>query len=68
MVLSEYRKRAGLKQSDVASILNIHQSAVSQWETGECSPSINLILPLAGIYKCSAEEILQAAKKQPLLR
>lgn len=38
MRLKELRIKAGLSQSDLAKKLNVHQTAVSQWETGKKRP------------------------------
>lgn len=51
------RKRAGLRQEDLAEILDVHQSTVSKWERGYL-PSVSDLLAAARAVGASAWEIL----------
>lgn len=62
MGIKTLRQKANLKQSDVASFLGVTQSAVSQWESGECQPLTGLLLDMARLYKCTADELLLALR------
>ena len=49
--LRKYRKAIGLKQKDVAKILNLKSAGmVSRWEKGRCLPSLVNAFKLAGLY------------------
>ncbi len=49
--LRKYRKAVGLKQRDVAQILDIKNTGmISRWEKGICLPSLLNTIKLAGIY------------------
>ena len=49
--LRKYRKTIGLKQKDVARILNIKSAGmISRWEKGACLPSLINAFKLAGLY------------------
>jgi transcriptional regulator with XRE-family HTH domain len=49
--LRKYRKALGLKQRDVANILNLKSvGMISRWEKGVCLPSSLNIFKLAGLY------------------
>ena len=49
--LRRYRKAVGLKQKDVAEILNLKSAGmISRWEKGICLPSLNNVIKLSGIY------------------
>jgi transcriptional regulator with XRE-family HTH domain len=50
--LRKYRKARGLKQKDVARILNLKSSGIiSRWEKGICLPSSLNIFKLAALYR-----------------
>ena len=49
--LRRYRKAVGLKQKDVAEILNLKSAGmISRWEKGICLPSLINVIKLSGIY------------------
>jgi transcriptional regulator with XRE-family HTH domain len=49
--LRKYRKAIGLKQKDVAKILNLKSAGmICRWEKGQCLPSLLNTFKLAGIY------------------
>ena len=53
---SERRKKAGLKQSDIALILNITQAQVSKYESGEIPT--RLLMQWARTIGCTVEDLL----------
>lgn len=40
MKLEELRKKNGMTQSDLASMVGVQQNTVSQWESGKRNPTI----------------------------
>lgn len=49
--LRKYRKAVGLKQKEVAEILDLRSAGmISRWEKGVCLPSLMNVIRLAGIY------------------
>jgi len=49
--LRKYRKAIGLKQKDVAKILNLRSAGmICRWEKGVCLPSLVNASKLAGLY------------------
>lgn len=57
-LLRKYRKVRGLKQKDVAKILNLRSpSRVSRWEKGVCLPSFSNALRLAVVYRVMVDII-----------
>jgi transcriptional regulator with XRE-family HTH domain len=49
--LRKYRKAVGLKQKDVAKILNLKSAGmICRWEKGACLPTLSNAIRLAGIY------------------
>lgn len=61
MTLKMMRKAAGYTQQSVAELVpETTQSAVSQWESGECYPHPTKIPALAKLYGVTADELLTA--------
>jgi transcriptional regulator with XRE-family HTH domain len=59
------RRRAGLSQAELAELLGVRQSSVSQWERGSTRPSSVHLLALAAALKCS---LLDFSGTEPLER
>jgi len=56
--LRKYRKARGLKQKDVAKILNLKSSGIiSRWEKGICMPSSLNIFKLTALYRTLADAL-----------
>ena len=53
-----YRKRAGYTQVQVAKILGVRQTNVSQWETGRIYPRVPMLKSIAKLYGCTIDELL----------
>lgn len=51
------RRKAGYKQSDLAHLLDLHQSTVSDLEQGKHRPSLEQIIALSLIYGRSFESL-----------
>ena len=49
MSLKTKRESAGFTQKDLATALNIKQSTVSKWETGESLPRAELLPKIAAL-------------------
>ncbi|MBE6626665.1 MAG: helix-turn-helix transcriptional regulator [Ruminococcaceae bacterium] len=58
LTIKELRRKADLTQEQLAELLNISASAVSQWETDRALPDVTLIPLLANIFRVSADVIL----------
>lgn len=62
--LRKYRRAVGLKQKDVALILDLKSAGmISRWEKGTCLPSLTNVIKLSGIYS-----VLVDALFFPLIR
>lgn len=65
--IKEARKNAGLKQSDIAQLLNIKNTTVSNWEKDISKPDIDTIEYLCGLFNVSANYfIADMASKEVL--
>lgn len=65
--IQQRRKELGLKQSDLAAILNVTDKAVSRWERGIGFPDIKLLEPLANALELSLTELMQSRKIEQTL-
>ena len=48
--LRKLRRNKGLSQAQVAGILGVHQTAISQWEKATSQPSLDLFLHVLCLY------------------
>lgn len=53
------RKRLNLTQKELANILNVSYQAVSKWESGAVTPSLDTIHELAQYFKVSIDELIK---------
>lgn len=58
MRIRELREEEGLKQTELANMLNIKQNTYSQYETGAREISIDVLIKLSKIYGVSTDYIL----------
>ena len=61
--LKELRIKLGLSQREVARILRMSPSIISSYETGERTPSVDMLLDLADLYHCSTDYLLGKERK-----
>ena len=58
MRLKELRKLNGLYQKDLASLLNISEAAIRQYESGRREPDIQTLCLLADYFKITVDELI----------
>ena len=63
--LKDFRKKAGLTQSDLASKLNLSKSNISKYESGEIQPSLQTLAKLSDIFETSVDYLLENDKEIP---
>ena len=63
--LKELRLINHLSQKDVATKLGISPSIVSGYETGERTPSTEVLLAISYLYKCSTDYLLGKVSDKP---
>ncbi len=56
--IRELRAEKGMKQSELAALLNCAPTAVSKWELEENGMDSRLIMRLCEIFDCSADYLL----------
>ena len=62
--LGELRKQKGLKQKEVAEVIQVSDKAVSRWETGRGIPDVDSLQRLSDFYEVSINEILAGRRIQ----
>lgn len=56
--IKELRRKDNLSQQKLAEVLNVHQTAISQWETDRTFPDIEIAKKLSDIFNVSIEYLL----------
>lgn len=64
--LTQARKAAGLTQADVAAKLNVSRQAVSRWESGDTTPTMDKLKTLAKLYGVSLDWLCSDAAGREL--
>ena len=63
--LKELRISNHLSQKEVAAKLGMSPSIISGYETGERTPSTEILLALSYLYKCSTDYLLGRTNENP---
>ncbi len=61
--ISALRKKQGMTQSQLATLLDVSDKAVSKWETGQSYPDITLFPTLSRIFGVSIDYLMLGEKK-----
>lgn len=61
----KYRRMTGMTQEEVARFLMVTPQAVSKWETGNGTPDISLLAPIADLFCVTTDELLGRALTDP---
>lgn len=59
IAIREYREKAGMMQAELAERCGVAKSTVSMWEIGARKPDIVMLKKLAGIFGCTADDLLE---------
>lgn len=57
MYIRKLRKASGLTQKELADLLNVNQTAVSQWERGDGMPRAEMLPVLADSLQCTIDAL-----------
>lgn len=60
--IKELRLSVGLTQSELAEKLNVLQSTVAMWESGDNTPRTEKLPELAEILKCTIDDLFDTRK------
>lgn len=56
--IKKLRQANHIKQSEMAKLLRVNQSTISQWETNRTEPSIDQIKIMAKLFRCTTDKLL----------
>lgn len=65
--LKQLRLSYNYSQQQVADLINVSPSVVSGYETGERTPSTEVLLKLSNLYKCSTDYLLGKSNQLPVV-
>lgn len=57
-IIRKLRKERGLSQEELAKAVHVHQTAVSQWETGRHFPDTAQAIELANFFNVTTDYLL----------
>ena len=56
--LKQLRTESGLSQKELAKLMQVSPSIISSYETGERTPSLENLLSLSDVFKCTTDYLL----------
>lgn len=65
--IAMFRKEKGLKQEELADLVNLSPQAISKWENDQTCPDISLLPELARIFGVTVDELL-SGKQEPTVQ
>ena len=60
--LQQKRSSMKLSQKEVANAVGVNPSVISNYENGERTPSVEVLMSLASLYHCSVDYLLGIEK------
>ena len=60
--LQELRKSKGMTQEELAEVLYVSRTAISKWESGRGTPSIESLKQISALFSVSIDDLLSAEK------
>ena len=55
--IKEYREKAGMKQTELAELVNVRRETIVHLENGKYNPSLKLAMDIAKVFGVAVEEI-----------
>lgn len=59
--LVEFRKFNNLSQEELAQKLSVSRQSISNWESGDVSPSVEYVIKMAEIYDVSVDDLVNSS-------
>ncbi|SEQ34727.1 DNA-binding transcriptional regulator, XRE-family HTH domain [Lachnospiraceae bacterium RM5] len=57
--IKEYREKNGLKQAELASLVNARRETIVHLENGKYNPSLKLAMDIAKVFNVTVEELFE---------
>lgn len=58
------RVKAGLRQIDIAKVMNVAQPTVSSWEANASAPSAEQLPELAKLFDCTIDDLFDQCEEE----
>lgn len=55
--IKEYREKLGMKQSDLAELVNVRRETIVCLENGRYNPSLKLAMDIAKVFNVQVEDL-----------
>ena len=55
--IKEYREKVGMKQSELAELVNVRRETIVCLENGKYNPSLELVMDIAKVFDFQIEEL-----------
>ena len=55
--IKEYREKVGMKQSELAELVNVRRETIVCLENGKYNPSLKLAMDIAKVFDIQVEEL-----------
>lgn len=65
MRIRELRKEKSFTQAQLAELVEVDQTAISQWERGITQPRMKKCLQLAAVLGCTINDLLDVSELAP---
>jgi len=62
--IKEYRESVGMKQSELAEIVNARRETIVHLENGRYNPSLKLAMDIAKVFGVTVEELFEFTNEQ----
>lgn len=56
--IKEYREKVGMKQSELAELVNVRRETIVCLENGRYNPSLKLAMDIAKVFDVQVEDLL----------
>lgn len=57
--IKEYREKAGMKQTELAELVNVRRETIVHLENGKYNPSLKLAMDIARVFDVTVEELFE---------
>lgn len=57
--VKEYREKAGMKQAELAELVNARRETIVHLENGRYNPSLKLAMDIAKVFSVTVEELFE---------
>lgn len=57
--IKEYREKAGLKQADLAELVQTRRETIVHLENGRYNPSLKLAMDISKVFSTTVEELFE---------